>query len=300
MQQHLFFSDDPLQAISPMLELGAYERLWLDDKRPSFPKLARIFRDARWPLPSELVALDPADSLATARDARQSLLQAGITDFGVRLPAMIDYPNRLRDAQNPVELLYFRGDWALVESPLVAVVGTRQASAVGLRQARKIAGGLAADGWTIVSGLADGIDTAAHEAAVAAGGRTIAVLGTPLSVRYPAKNSALLEKIAREHLVLSQVPVLFYKNAPHQERRGYFVERNATMSALAKASIIVEAGETSGTLHQARAALAQGRQLLILDSCFRSAWPHPLVERGAIRVRDVDEIRERLQAADSN
>lgn len=303
MQQHLFHTDDdPLQAISPMLEMGAYERLWLDEKAQSFAKLSTRFRDAGWPLPSELSGLDPATSLEVAREARKRLERFGVPQFGIRLPAMIDYPSQLRDAQSPIELLYYRGEWELVESPLVAVVGTRTASPGGLRRAADIATCLVADGWTIVSGLAAGIDTAAHQAAIAAGGCTIAVLGTPLSVPYPSENTALLERIAREHLVLSQVPVLFYREAAHHRRKGYFVERNATMSALSAATVIVEAGETSGTVHQGRAALEQGRLLLIHDSCFRpnAAWPRELAERGAIRVKDVDEVRERLQAARSN
>jgi DNA processing protein len=112
------------------------------------------------------------------------------------------------------------------------------------------------------------VDTAAHETAIAAGGRTIAVIGTPLSHVYPRTNTELQRKIARDFLLISQVPVKRYETRTTGKNRLFFPERNITMSALTEATVIVEAGETSGTLIQARAALQQGRKLFILDSCF--------------------------------
>jgi DNA processing protein len=155
---------------------------------------------------------------------------------------------------------------------------------------------LVKDNFTIVSGLASGIDTVAHETAIEVGGRTIAVIGTPLSHAYPKDNAELQRKIAREFLLISQVPVKRYEGQDYRRNRLFFPERNITMSALTEATIIVEAGETSGTLIQARAALHQGRKLFILDSCFRKRlnWPQKFADKGAVRVVDYDDIRKHL------
>jgi DNA processing protein len=124
------------------------------------------------------------------------------------------------------------------------------------------------------------------------------VLGTPLGEHYPRENRDLQEQIARDHLVISQVPVMKYAAQAPAQNRAFFPARNHTMSALSEATIIVEASERSGTLIQARAALEQGRRLLILDSCFARglAWPEKFLAQGAIRVRSYDEIRSALGA----
>jgi len=137
------------------------------------------------------------------------------------------------------------------------VVGTRKPSAEGIRRAQALARHLVGDGFTVMSGLATGIDTAAHRATLDAGGRTIAVVGTPLGELYPHSNAALQDEIIRDHLLITQVPVLRYARQTWRHNRLFFPERNVTMSALSEATMIVEAGETSGTLIQARAALAQ-------------------------------------------
>ena len=156
---------------------------------------------------------------------------------------------------------------------------------------------LVADNYTIVSGLAAGIDRMAHETAIFAGGRTIAVIGTPLSHAYPRANQDLQRYIAEHFLVISQVPVKRYESQDDRRNRTFFPERNITMSALTEATIIVEAGEASGTLIQARAALRQKRRLFVLDSCFRNPalrWPDQLAAQGAIRVRNYDDVRRHL------
>lgn len=178
----------------------------------------------------------------------------------------------------------------------MAVVGTRKASEEGRRRAAKLARALVDDGFAVVSGMAAGIDTAAHESALEAGGVTIAVIGTPLSEAYPRENRELQRRIAAEHLVVSQVPAWRYHQQDWRANRGWFPERNVTMSALTEATVIVEAGETSGTLIQARAALGQGRKLFVLESCFQAGleWPARLDGQGAVRVGSYEEIRERL------
>jgi DNA processing protein len=115
---------------------------------------------------------------------------------------------------------------------------------------------------------------------------------------YPPENRQLQDRIARDFLLISQVPVLRYKRQAIPQNRLFFPERNVTMSALTEATVIVEAGETSGTLTQARAALHQGRKLFILDSCFRRpdlTWPARFEQRGAIRVRYIDDIGSALE-----
>src|ERR1019366_5376255 len=131
------------------------------------------------------------------------------------------------------------------------------------------------------------------------GGLTIGVIGTPLSQSYPATNRVLQAQIAKDYLLISQVPVVRSSEQGPRVNRMFFPERNITMSALTEATIIIEAGETSGTLIQARAALQQGRKLFILDSCFRNkklTWPAKFAEKGAIRVTDYDDIKQHLSS----
>jgi DNA processing protein len=209
-----------------------------------------------------------------------------------------EYPAKLRDAQYPVELLYYQGFWDLVETRSVAVVGARKASAEGLARAAKLARRLSADGFTLVSGLAAGIDTVAHTTAIECGTPTIAVIGTSLSSVYPPENAELQNLIARDHLLISQVPVIRYAAQGPFLNKRFFPERNVTMSALTEATIIVEASDTSGTLTQARAALHQGRKLFILESCFHVKglrWPTLYERRGAIRVKEYEDIQRHLK-----
>jgi DNA processing protein len=238
-----------------------------------------------------------AEAVDTADQALALLRAGGAARIGVRIHGAGEYPAKLRDAKHPVELLYFQGWWDLVETRCVAVVGTRRPSAEGVQLANQLARSLVADNFTVVSGLAAGIDTAAHAAALEAGGRTIAVLGTPLGTTYPPANAGLQERIAHEFLVISQVPIVRYAKQTPFQNRFFFPERNVTMSALTEATIIVEAGNTSGTLIQARAALHQKRKLFILDRCFRDGtltWPQRFEKQGAVRVRDYTEIRAAL------
>ena len=231
---------------------------------------------------------------------KQRFEEAAIERFGVRVHGAGEYPDKLRDAAHPIECLYYRGWWDLAESRSVAVVGTRKPSKDGLARTQRLVRELVKDDFTVVSGLAAGIDRMAHETAIAENGRTIAVMGTPLSHTYPKENTDLQREIARRFLVVSQVPVMRYESQDYRRNRLFFPERNVTMSALTEATIIVEAGETSGTLIQARAALAQGRKLFVLDSCFRNPqlnWPGRLAEKGAIRIKDYDDVQRHLSAA---
>jgi DNA processing protein len=283
------------RAISPWMEMGAYEALW-DSERASVKSLAERFASHPGSLPSDFI---PDKSVCERYAARtlEILKSAGVDQFGIRLNGAGDYPEKLRDAEFPIEMLYFRGRWDLVETRCIAVVGTRRPSPLGMRIARTIATRLSMDGFTIVSGLATGIDTIAHGSAIMRGAPTIAVIGMPISLAYPKENLSIQNFIAKEHLLISQVPICAYEQMNFRLKPRFFPERNITMSALTEATIIIEASDTSGTLNQARAALKQGRKLFILDNCFRNddlTWPRAYEKRGAVRVKSYRDILKHL------
>jgi DNA processing protein len=155
-------NDTPaLGAISPRHELGAYEALWLE-KGATFKTIAEKFAADPAALPSDFVPPARADECAS--EVMRALKAAGVHRFGVRVNHAGDYPPRLRDARHPVELLYYQGAWELTETRSVAVVGTRKPSDDGIERADRLARELVSRGFTVVSGLAAGIDTAAHTA----------------------------------------------------------------------------------------------------------------------------------------
>jgi DNA processing protein len=278
-----------------MMEMGAYEALWARQDATA-KRVADIFRKNPDALPSDLVPRKEAAE--KARWVIRYHEERGVTRFGVRVHRAGEYPAKLRDARHPVEVLQFRGMWNLVEAPSVAVVGTRKPSKEGLLRTQRLVKHLVRDDFIIVSGLAAGVDTMAHETALSLGAPSIAVLGTPISDVYPAANRALQDQLAEDHLIVSEVPVFRYARQTWRLNRGFFPARNVTMSALTAATIIVEAGNTSGTLFQARAALHQGRRLFILDSCFRNpelTWPADYAKKGAVRVKEYEEIAESLK-----
>ena len=289
-------ADFQARAIQPARELGAYEALWAREGA-SFKRIADMFRAHPGSLPSDFVSRTDAEQYA--RLALGAIRDGGIAHFGIRVHGGGEYPARLRDAQHPAELLYFQGNWDLASSRCVAIVGTRNPSEDGRRRASKLARNFVKAGFTVVSGLAQGIDTTAHTATLEAGGHTIAVLGTPITVNYPPENQGLQKLIADDHLVISQVPIVRHSRQALHDNRLFFPERNVTMSALTEATVIVEAGETSGALIQARHAIQQRRKLFILDSCFRNpalTWPAKFLERGAIRITDFDKVMRHLAA----
>lgn len=176
------------------------------------------------------------------------------------------------------EVLYLIGDHSVMsKGARVSIVGSRDASDTGLARARKLARLLVERGVVVVSGLAKGIDTIAHRTAIEHGGRTIAVLGTPVDVYFPKENRDLQDTIAREHLLVSQFPV---GSAGGKSR---FPMRNRTMALLSDATVIVEAGEKSGTIHQGWEALRLGRSLYILESLAAAGhkWTDDMIKYGA-------------------
>jgi DNA processing protein len=177
--------------------------------------------------------------------------------------------------------LYCAGDRSLITRPSVAIIGTRAPSRLGIARARRLARELAQAGVVVASGLARGVDTEALTAAMDAGGRVIAVIGTPLDKAYPAENRRLQEQIYHDHLLISQF-------APGQRvRQSNFPVRNRLMAALTDATVIIEAGEASGTLHQANACVRLERWLFIARSAVDDPhlkWPAGFVDRPRVRV----------------
>jgi len=197
------------------------------------------------------------------------------------------------ERRNAPASLYVIGDRAILQTePRVSIVGSRESSAEGLQRARQLARLLARNGVPVVSGLALGIDAVAHETAMREGGKTIGVLGTPLDVEYPKENAGLQWKIMSEQLALSQ----FALGSP--VRPSNFPVRNRLMALLSDATIIVEAQEKSGTIHQGWEALRLGRRLFILQSTADRAkdtkWVREFLDYGAGVIGKEEDLLEQL------
>ena len=211
---------------------------------------------------------------------------------GIRLISVLDpeYPSNLRMIHQRPPVLFLRGTTDARDATSVAVVGTRKASPRGLDQARELGVGLAARGIPVISGLAAGIDTAAHTAALGAGGRTVAVIGTGIDRVYPSQNAKLQEEIATKGLVISQ----FLPGAP--PTRTSFPMRNAVMSGYALASVIVEAAYQSGARMQARLALQHGRHVFLMRTLLEHDWARGYAQRpGVTVVGNADNVLEGLR-----
>ncbi|MBE3133724.1 MAG: DNA-protecting protein DprA [Acidobacteria bacterium] len=203
--------------------------------------------------------------------------------------------NEVEQVHAPKQL-FVAGDVTLLKRrPKVAIVGSRHATEDGLRRTARLARALVERGAVVVSGLARGVDTAAHRAAMQAGGKTIAVIGTPLNQVYPRENAPLQREIAANHALVSQFP------PGHPIRPANFPLRNRTMALICDASVIVEAGETSGSLSQGWEALRLGRALFLMASIVERpglTWPKKMMEYGAEILRDPEELLEVLPLGD--
>lgn len=207
---------------------------------------------------------------------------AGWNRRGMTVLAITDalYPQRLRNVHEAPPLLFTRGVLH-PDDHAVSVVGSRQASDRGRQIAAAIATAVVGEGLTVASGLAVGIDTAAHRAALDAGGRTVAFIATGQERSYPAANAPLQQEIAERGLVLSQ----FWPDSPPHKHT--FLMRNATMSGYGLATIVVEAGEHSGARAQARMAVAHGRSVILTDAVVQAnEWARALAGRPGVRVAD--------------
>lgn len=202
------------------------------------------------------------------------------------------YPRLLGETDDAPEVLFVRGNAELLHRHALAVVGTRDPSEEGIRRSQKLGHLLAQRHLVVASGLARGIDRAAHIGALSVGGDTVAVLGTPLTACYPKENEALQVQIGEVGALVSQ----FYPGAGVQP--FYFPMRNAVMSGLCLGTIVVEASETSGALIQARQCLRQGRKLFIPQSALdnkRLKWPQQFIaERNSYRFAEIDDLLDAL------
>lgn len=209
----------------------------------------------------------------------------------VSVEDLIGYPLNEFEKKYAPQTLYVVGTIPLpLRKPRVAVVGTRQPSSFASKLTEKIVRKLVSSGVVVVSGLARGIDTTAHLSTIQSGGKTIAVLGTPLTRFYPPENKNLQQLIMKEHLAVSQFP------SGHRIKPRDFIMRNRTMALISDASVIVEAGETSGALSQGWEALRLRRPLFISEHLFSMnlTWPAKMVRYGAKILTDVDELLEIL------
>jgi DNA processing protein len=218
---------------------------------------------------------------------------------GIQVLSVLDeeYPPNLRTIHNRPPLLFVRGALTDGDVRSIAIVGTRRATDEGLAAATSIAGDLAQRGFTVISGLAEGVDSAAHRAALAHDRRTVAVIGTGIRRSYPAKNAELQREIASEGAVVSQ----FWPDAP--PTRTSFPMRNIVMSGLSQATVVIEASHTSGAKMQARFALEHGRPVFLLASLLEHEWAREYAERPGAHVienaADVAEHVERLTSIET-
>jgi len=216
---------------------------------------------------------------------------------GIEYPS-IDLKSLLGRSLNDIErkyapeTIYYKGPMQIpLSCARVSVIGTRKPTEEGLKAAEEVSKILVENSVIIVSGLAKGIDTVGHKTAIKNGGKTIAVIGTPLNKTYPKENIDLQEEMMENHLVVSQYQV------GHPTTRKDFALRNRTMALISDASVIVEAGDGSGTLYQGWETIRLGRPLFICKSVVHNPklkWPKEMIEYGAIELDDPVDILEVL------
>ena len=265
--------------------LGRTKRKWSD-----------IRADLEESEPQELLAreITPdllSDGVSEAMESATRQLEGWRREgIAVSSPYSADYPPQLRSVHDFPPILFSRGSFSPNDYESVAVVGTRAPSAGALRFIDQVVPMMASAGHPVVSGLALGVDAAAMSASLAAGNRTVGIIGTGINRSYPAANSDLQERVAREHLLMSQ----FWPDAPPTKQS--FPMRNHVMSAFASMTLIVEAGENSGTRIQARAATQHARPLILTAAVYtQTQWAKDLVAR-RLDVTIVSSAEETLSA----
>ena len=259
-------------------------------ERHATPGAALAAGEVRW----REAGLDAAQARALAADAevaprtRDWLALPGHRLIGWHDP---DYPALLREAASPPLALFVAGDADLLWHPAVAVVGSRAPSAGGRDHARDFARAFVRTGLAVCSGLATGIDTAAHEAALAAGGATVAVLGSGIDLPYPRANAGLCRRITEGGVVVSEHP------PGTQARREHFPARNRIIAGLSLGTLVVEAAKRSGALITARLAAEAGREVFALPGSIlnpKARGCHRLIRDGAALVEAPDEVAAAL------
>ena len=231
--------------------------------------------------------IDWADRFDLAKEVTQ-MRRTGTRFF---IQEDVKYPELLREIYDPPIGLYWQGEY-IVDRPCVAIVGTRRATLYGRRVAKKFAAELARLGFCVVSGMASGIDTAAHEGALEVGGKTVAVFGCGLDAIYPSENMDLYQKIVAHGAVVSEFP--FGRRADRQT----FPMRNRVVAGICQGVVVVESAASGGSMITARFAGEQGRTLMAVPGRIDQASSvgcHQLIRDGAIMVTSVDDILEELR-----
>ena len=268
----------------------------------SFKKLVARFADPTKAFAASRTELEQVEDLrADAIDGILNFAQWAAVDdeigrvraAGITLLPFSDasYPARLRMIADPPPLLYVKGELSSADDKAVAIVGSRSASDYGRRVARDLSRGLASLGFTVVSGMARGIDGMAHETALSSGGRTIAVLGSGVERAYPSEHDKLYRRISENGAVISELPVGTRPVAFN------FPARNRLISGLSLGVVVVEATEKSGSLITASLAVEQGREVFAVPGevgASRSRGAHRLIRQGAKLVENVDDILEEI------
>ncbi|MFZ3182510.1 MAG: DNA-processing protein DprA [Methylocystis silviterrae] len=250
--------------------------------RSRLPK-AMNYQSRRWPQKGKAKYAPPAPENSLVISLDDALEAGGRAALADNQLDLLRGPSSGRRVP-----LFVAGDTSLFSLPSVSIVGTREVSEEGAARARRLARELCQAGVAIVSGLAKGVDTAAHTSAINSGGRTIAVIGTPLSKAYPAENAALQEQIYSAHLLVSpfsEGEAVFKSNFP---------KRNRVMAAISDATVIIEASDTSGTLHQAAECQRLGRWLFITKVVAEDPsleWPKRFIGKPKVGVlRETSDI----------
>ncbi|HEY2841695.1 MAG TPA: DNA-processing protein DprA [Pirellulales bacterium] len=248
--------------------------------------------------PSELRAvqgvgpkLSQAIGQATAAEVEEQIELCRRERVAILTPQGAGYPRMLREIHDPPPVLFARGKIESRDSLAIAIVGSRHGTQYGLQQAERLAGSLARAGLTIISGLARGIDAAAHRGALAAGGRTIAVLGSGVLAIYPPEHVELAEEVAVSGAVISEAP------PRAQPISGAFPQRNRLISGLSLGVIVVEASNQSGALITARLAMEQGREVFAVPGRVDNRMAHGchrLIRDGAKLVETAEDVLEEL------
>lgn len=273
-------------ALNPFVEAVEYELMW-NSQNSSLKKIQHRQY-------ANLLDLD------NCKKKIEILLEQLKGNVAISTEHELFFPEELK--KNGIRHFYYKGDLGIIEAEKkISIVGARKSTLEGEARARKLAKELSKRNFVIVSGLAKGIDTAAMTETIKHKGRLIGVIGTPITEYYPKENKALQDWVAQNHLLVSHVPFYKYSQQPFSTKKFYFPERNVIMAAISDATIIVEASDTSGTLTQAKACMEMGKKLFILDSCFNKGlkWPSTFQERGAIKVKNMDELLEYLHVEES-
>ena len=286
--------------MSPYEEILSYETLWaLEGIKEK--KLKEYFEhytpsETLYKLSEQPDLFGPSGIDMSIKEKVDKFLSDSLANefqnFSVVVNKSFQYPDQLNKTC-PIGLFYYKGHLDILHTRCISIVGARKASPEGIMRAKRLSKELSKEDFTIVSGLAKGIDTAAHKSAIENGGRTIGVIGTPINEYYPKENKELQDQIAKEFLLISQVPFYKYANEPFTHHKFHFPKRNITMASISDATVIVEASDTSGSHTQARECLKQGKKLFILDSCFSNPniiWPKNYEKKGAIRVKSTKDI----------